>query len=64
MKSYIGDGQIRIVGKAWEVKHQLHKMMRQAGEGATVAEYIGALHRGSSSGRSGSAGRTLPFPVR
>ncbi len=31
MKSYVTDRQIRLVGKAWEIKRQLQLMLQQGG---------------------------------
>ncbi|QJC51803.1 Z-ring formation inhibitor MciZ [Paenibacillus albicereus] len=36
MKMYIGEKELRLVGKAWEVRHALRKLAREAGAGAPL----------------------------
>ena len=43
MKSYVSEKQIRLVGKAWEIKHQLQQMLQQGDPKTTVAEYLAGL---------------------
>ncbi|MFD1955808.1 Z-ring formation inhibitor MciZ [Paenibacillus thailandensis] len=30
MKMYVTDSQLRLVGKAWEIRHQLNKLAAQS----------------------------------
>ncbi len=34
MKQYVASNQLRLVGKAWEIRHQLRKLSAAAGSGA------------------------------
>jgi len=47
----MNDNQLRIVGKAWEVRHTLRKLARSGGEGATLSSYLqsGAPARAANS---------------
>lgn len=40
MRRDMNDNQLRIVGKAWEVRHTLRKLARAGGEGATLSSYL------------------------
>ncbi|SDO08285.1 Protein of unknown function [Paenibacillus sp. yr247] len=40
MKSYVTDRQIRLVGKAWEIKRQLQLMLQQGGSNITLMDYV------------------------
>ena len=40
MKSYVSEGQFRLVGKAWEIKFQLNQLIHQYGKAATLSEYL------------------------
>jgi hypothetical protein len=44
MKSYVTDRQIRLVGKAWEIKRQLQLMLQQSGDNITLLDYVIGLH--------------------
>ncbi|WP_407872117.1 Z-ring formation inhibitor MciZ [Paenibacillus sp. P36] len=44
MKSYIAEKQIRLVGKAWEVKRHLQLMLKQGGPNITLMDYAAGLH--------------------
>lgn len=66
MKSYMSDKQIRLVGKAWEVRHQLQQMLQQAGPSVTVADYLAGLNTPMKSIAHGShrhSARILAFPM-
>jgi len=39
MKSYVTDNQIRLVGKAWEIKRHLQVLLKQAGKDVSLSEY-------------------------
>ena len=43
MKIYFFSNQLRIVGKAWEVKHQLRKLTRQFGTAPIAQLYNASL---------------------
>jgi hypothetical protein len=43
MKSYVCDNQIRLVGKAWEIKHSLHTIVEQAGGTSRLLDYLSEL---------------------
>lgn len=43
MKSYICDNQIRLVGKAWEIKHSLQTIVEQAGGTSRLLDYLSEL---------------------
>lgn len=50
MKAYVESKQLRLVGKAWEIKHHLKKLSRSE---ITLQEYLqtlngGRVHSGSS----------------
>lgn len=65
MKSYVSEGQFRLVGKAWEIKLQLNQLIHQYGSTTTLTDY---LHRSTASHRPLSQGRSLgahlvPFPL-
>ena len=66
MKSYITDRQIRLVGKAWEIKRQLQLMLQQGGHKITLADYVSGLHspqpHKSLGNKQGPA--IIPFPSR
>ena len=40
MKREMNEQQLRIVGKAWEVRHTLRKLARSGGQGATLRGYL------------------------
>lgn len=42
MKSYVAKDQLRLVGKAWEIRYQLRKLAQQPLSDITLKE---ALHR-------------------
>ncbi|OCT12457.1 hypothetical protein A8709_32030 [Paenibacillus pectinilyticus] len=63
MKSYVSEKQIRLVGKAWEIKHLLSQMLQQAGPHVTVADYLSGPHAPSRLNVNSVTGRIIPFPV-
>lgn len=44
MKSYVNAKQIRLVGKAWEIKYQLQQMLQQGDPNKPLVEYLGRLY--------------------
>lgn len=66
MKSYVAERQIRLVGKAWEVKRQLQLMLQQGGPNITLMDYTAGLHnpqqRKHLGNKQGPA--IIPFPSR
>jgi hypothetical protein len=40
MKSYVTEDQYRLVGKAWEIRHQLKRMTKEASPGQTLGDYL------------------------
>ncbi len=41
---YVADNQLRMIGKAWEVKHQLQKLSSKFGHNQTIAAlYMASL---------------------
>ncbi|MDR6549386.1 hypothetical protein J2736_000569 [Paenibacillus qinlingensis] len=63
MKSYVSDNQIRLVGKAWEVKHGLAQMLQQGDPKLTVVDYLARLPARSSKKVQGHSAHILPFPL-
>lgn len=65
MKSYVSDKQIRLVGKAWEVKHQLQLMLQHGDPAITVAQYLQGLCTAQkpASHQHSSRTRIIPFPL-
>lgn len=65
MKSYVSEKQIRLVGKAWEVKHQLQQMLQQGGPKVTVADYLAGLYipHKHNTLRNKHMTHALPFPL-
>ncbi|MNL85080.1 hypothetical protein D3C87_2132660 [compost metagenome] len=43
MKSYVTDHQIRLVGKAWEVKRCLHVMLQNVNKEVTLRDYVNQM---------------------
>ncbi|NEW06164.1 Z-ring formation inhibitor MciZ [Paenibacillus sp. SYP-B3998] len=43
MKSYISDRQIRLVGKAWEIKRYLQLMLQQTDKDVTLIDCVNAM---------------------
>ncbi|MBD0380675.1 Z-ring formation inhibitor MciZ [Paenibacillus sedimenti] len=43
MKSYVTDRQIRLVGKAWEIKRHLQVLLQQAGKDVKLIDYARSL---------------------
>ncbi|MCD1260720.1 Z-ring formation inhibitor MciZ [Paenibacillus athensensis] len=67
MKSYWSDHQLRIVGKAWEIRRYLQLMLQNGGAETRLADYLESgrtpLTRSADipDGRERSA-RLIPFP--
>lgn len=40
MKREMNEQQLRMVGKAWEIRHTLRKLARTGGQGATLRGYL------------------------
>ncbi|NOU99292.1 Z-ring formation inhibitor MciZ [Paenibacillus sp. LMG 31457] len=66
MKSYVTDRQIRLVGKAWEIKRQLKLMLQQGGQHITLMDYAAGLHNPQQRKLPGSKQdpAIIPFPSR
>lgn len=66
MKSYIAEKQIRLVGKAWEIKRQLELMVQQGGPNITLIDYAAGLHNPPQRTRLGNKQdpAIIPFPSR
>lgn len=66
MKSYVTDRQIRLVGKAWEVKRQLQLMLQQGGNHVTLVDYVTDIHTQQPHKRLGNkrGPEIIPFPSR
>ncbi|QAY66224.1 Z-ring formation inhibitor MciZ [Paenibacillus protaetiae] len=54
MKMYIADHQIRLIGKAWEVRHQLRRLVSESGSMPVFPQGKETLQTDSNSSRSGS----------
>ncbi|NQX58928.1 Z-ring formation inhibitor MciZ [Paenibacillus qinlingensis] len=55
MKSYVSAKQIRLVGKAWEIKYQLQHMLQQGDPKIPLVDFLAHLYisqRTSSQGHS------------
>lgn len=55
MKSYVSVEQIRLVGKAWEIKIQLQQMLQQGDPKILLVDYLAHLYisqKTSSQGHS------------
>jgi hypothetical protein len=65
MKSYVNEKQFRLVGKAWEIKHQLELLLQQGGPTMTVADYLAGLNKPEKHPSHGlpSTSRIIPFPL-
>ncbi|OAS22920.1 Z-ring formation inhibitor MciZ [Paenibacillus oryzisoli] len=44
MKSYVDAKQIRLVGKAWEIKYHLQQMLQQGDPKRPLVEYLSHLY--------------------
>ncbi|WP_084159952.1 Z-ring formation inhibitor MciZ [Paenibacillus alginolyticus] len=66
MKSYVTDRQIRLVGKAWEIKRQLQLMLQQGGHTITLVDYVSGLHNQQQHKSFGNklGPAIVPFPSR
>lgn len=66
MKSYVTERQIRLVGKAWEIKRQLQLMLQQGGHQITLMDYTAGLHNPQQHKSLGNmqGPLVLPFPSR
>lgn len=62
MKQYVAPNQMRIVGKAWEIRHQLRKLAAESGhlplarftgEHPPLTVKLGGSHRSRSVFKSG-----------
>ena len=65
MKSYVNEKQFRLVGKAWEIKHQLELMLQQGGPAMTVADYLKGLYTPQKHQAHGLpySAHIIPFPL-
>jgi hypothetical protein len=55
MKSYVSAKQIRLVGKAWEIKYQLQQMLQQGDPKISLVDYLAGMYisqKNSSQGHS------------
>ncbi|CAN7599307.1 Z-ring formation inhibitor MciZ [Paenibacillus sp. LjRoot153] len=55
MKSYVSANQIRLVGKAWEIRYQLQQILQQVDPKLSLVDYLAALNisqKPSSQGHS------------
>ncbi|TXK83491.1 Z-ring formation inhibitor MciZ [Paenibacillus sp. N3.4] len=66
MKSYVTDRQIRLVGKAWEIKRHLQLMLQQGGNNITLADYVLASPnpQQNRSLEKKRGPQIIPFPLR
>ncbi|KRE98274.1 hypothetical protein ASG89_04475 [Paenibacillus sp. Soil766] len=44
MKSYVSDKQIRLVGKAWEIKYLLQQMLQHGDPKIPLVDYLIGLY--------------------
>ncbi|WP_171630200.1 Z-ring formation inhibitor MciZ [Paenibacillus plantarum] len=44
MKSYVSAKQIRLVGKAWEIKYQLQQMLQQGDPKIPLVDYLAGMY--------------------
>lgn len=55
MKSYVSAKQIRLVGKAWEIKYQLQQLLQQGDPKIPLVDFLAGLNiaqKPSSQGHS------------
>lgn len=66
MKSYVTERQIRLVGKAWEIKRQLQLMLQQGGHTTTLMDYAAGAHNQQPRKSLGNTPgpQIIPFPSR
>lgn len=66
MKSYVTERQIRLVGKAWEIKHHLKLMLQQGGNSITLMDYVIGMHspQPHKSLDKKQGPQLIPFPSR
>lgn len=74
MKSYVTDQQIRLVGKAWEIRRHLRMLLFKAGAQLTLADYLqevsasvgiaGAASPLLKQAEPNKAASVIPFPSR
>ncbi|MFC5448000.1 Z-ring formation inhibitor MciZ [Paenibacillus aestuarii] len=43
MKCYVSENQIRLVGKAWEIKRYLQQLLTQVGHDIKLSEYAHSM---------------------
>ncbi|RCW51186.1 Z-ring formation inhibitor MciZ [Paenibacillus prosopidis] len=43
MKQYVVSNQIRLVGKGWEIRHQLRKLSASSASKSLVSEYTNVI---------------------
>jgi hypothetical protein len=61
MKSYVTEKEMRLVGKAWEIRHHLRTLSKKAiDRDLKLADYL----KGSVFRTGRAAGRTRPQPRR
>ncbi|WP_176444734.1 Z-ring formation inhibitor MciZ [Paenibacillus herberti] len=63
MKMYLGEKELRLVGKAWEIRHTLRKLSRETGEQRLLAPESGAKSRNRHAG-SGASGKLQTYLER
>ncbi|WNR42525.1 Z-ring formation inhibitor MciZ [Paenibacillus roseipurpureus] len=66
MKRYVSGGQLRLVGKAWEIKLQLHQLIHQHGKTTTLSDYLQRSVQSPQLRTQGvaSGAHLVPFPVK
>lgn len=66
MKSYVTEGQIRLVGKAWEIRRYLKIMLDAAGQNTTLSSYTSGMPTPQQRKPQENTPhpRVIPFPLK
>lgn len=51
MKTYMNGQQLKLVGKAWEIRHYLRIMIDQGGNDLLLSDYLAASSNGTEIGK-------------
>ncbi|SDR87769.1 Protein of unknown function [Paenibacillaceae bacterium GAS479] len=64
MKMYLGEKELRLVGKAWEIRHTLRKLSRETEEQRMLASESGAKSSNNRHAGSGASGKLKTYLER
>ncbi|HZG85157.1 Z-ring formation inhibitor MciZ [Paenibacillus sp.] len=63
MKSYYGDRQMRLVGKAWQIRGKLRQLRRESGDAVSLQAMLRARTEAAFFGLESNAASGAPASV-